>query len=91
MSYNYEAEKPKLFTEDGVAMLRKIEQAVDSLLNEAGAFRQLEVISKAKCCGDSWTMQACLDYLVEQGKIVCLIDQCWGQFQVYSTPETNNY
>lgn len=88
MSYNYGTEKPKLFTENGVKMLRQIEKAADILLEKAGAFRQIEVTQNVS--GDSFTMLACLDYLVEQNKIVRLRSDCWGQYQVYSTPQVHN-
>ena len=90
MSYCYETEKPKLFTEDGVKMLRSIEKAVDTLLKSAGAFRFQELMQLSSHGGDSFTELACLDYLVEQGKIACVRSECWGQYKVYSTAQTHN-
>lgn len=91
MSYSYETEKANLFTEDGVKLLRSIEAVVDQLLESAGAFRAQEVLrlSKEKECGSSFTELACLEYLVKEGKIVCVRNECWAQYKVYSTGQVH--
>ena len=90
--YSYEHERPKLFTEEGVKLLRAVEKSVDHLLSEAGAFREGRVSLTNYGVGayDSWPMMACLDYLVEQGKLVRWERPSWAQFRVYTTPETEN-
>lgn len=65
--YNYEELRSDLFTEDGVKMLTKVRDKVKQCLDFAGAVSMGEAITS--CTGDSWTMMACVDYLVEQEEI----------------------
>jgi len=65
MEYNYEEHRKLVFTESGVETLRRMEVKIDNALELAGAFMSSNVMTT----GDSWTMLACLDYLVETGKI----------------------
>lgn len=89
MSYDYQTERPKLFTEEGQIMFLKVRDNAKRLLLEAGAFRSAEVLRTIT--GDSWMQLACLDRLVELKEIVEIKRPCWGQYKVYSTPEVNNY
>ena len=59
--YNYENEKPNVFTPDGFNMIEKIK------VNASGrdAFTVQELMYGLS--GDSWTMLACIDFLVEKG------------------------
>ncbi len=91
MPYNYEAEKPRLFTESGQKMFLAIRDAAHELLKEAGAFRASELIQRARTGGDTWQMTACIDRLVELGEIVELERPCWGQFRVFTTPQVHNH
>ena len=68
MSYLYQEVKPKLFTEDGSVMFTNIRDHVVRLLKRAGAVRMHEAMQAAKS-GDSWTMIACVDRLVELGEL----------------------
>ena len=68
MSYDYKTERAKLFTDDGQRTFLKIRDHCRELLKTAGAFRLDAAISVAS--GDSWTMLACVDRLVELGEIV---------------------
>lgn len=68
MSYHYETEKPKLITEEGSVMFTAIRDRAKHLLREAGAFTMDAAIRGARC-GNSWTMLACVDRLVELGEI----------------------
>jgi hypothetical protein len=81
--YNYENEKPKLFTPEGFVMLRAIEKNVERHLKSAGAF----MASKAweGITGDSWLMLAALDYLVEIHELldVSPAQSTWAQNRVY--------
>lgn len=86
--YNYEAEKKKIFTDEGQKLFLSIRDKAQRLLKEAGAFRRSEVTSGHS--GDSWTMMACVDRMVELGEIVQLPRNCWGQFDVFTTPEVSN-
>jgi len=80
--YDYQIEKPKLFTEDGQEMFLKIRDKVQALLETAGAFKSENAIHAV--CGDTWTMLACLDRLVELGEIREITDSSvWGQHKVF--------
>ena len=68
MSYHYASEKPKLFSEEGQVMFIKIRDNVHALLKKAGAVRMQEAMH-CGAGGDSWTMLACVDRLVELGEI----------------------
>ena len=57
--YDYQTEKPKVFTEGGVKMLLQIRENVDRLLKSSGAF--MEHYAHQGVTGDSWQMIACLD------------------------------
>lgn len=68
MPYNYEEQKPAIFTESGQRMFLKIRDHAQDLLKKAGAARMQELVSGAGG-GDSWDMLACVDRLVEIGEI----------------------
>lgn len=88
--YNYQTERPKLFTEEGQIMFMKIRDKAHKLLKEAGAFSAGHVTG-AGGSGDSWTMIACIDRLVELGEIIELTDDSWwGQYKVYASPKKHN-
>lgn len=84
VSYDYKTERASLFTEDGVACLRKIEARVDYLLKEAGAFNAMAAWKD--CSGCTWQMQAALEYLCEQRKIECVDKNRWMQYWIYTGP-----
>lgn len=65
--YNYETERPKLFTEAGLVMFTRIRDWVKFALAATGAFRMQEALGAGT--GDSWTLLACVDLLVERGEI----------------------
>lgn len=65
--YNYEEQKKHVFTEDGQVMFLKIRDKAHQLLEAAGAFRLEELVKRVT--GDSWTMMACIDRLIELGEI----------------------
>jgi hypothetical protein len=67
MSYSYSTERSKIFTEEGQVMFLNIRDKTNSLLDSAGACRCQEMIDR--CTGDSWTMLACVDRLVELKEI----------------------
>jgi hypothetical protein len=90
MSYVYEQERPKVFTEQGQEMFLKIRDTARELLRSAGAFRQQELLMASHCTGDSFAMLACIDRLVELKEIVELPRDCWSQFKVYTTPQVHN-
>lgn len=80
--YDYKKQKQEIFTESGSVMFIKIRDNVKKLLNVSGAFMMQNAISGV-CTGDSWTMLACVDRLVELGEIRELTQDCAGQHRVF--------
>ena len=66
--YDYETQKQKILTDSGQRMFLAIREHTWSLLKNAGAARMQEIMHGAGS-GDSWTMLACVDHLVELGEI----------------------
>ena len=83
MSYDYTVEKAEIFTELGAKTLLDISDNVNHLLETAGAFSADKAFKGIT--GSLWTMLACLDYLVEQGRLyeVTAPDICWAQHRVF--------
>ena len=79
--YNYEIEKQKLITERGQVMFLEIRDRVQRILKDAGAVRMQEAI--ARTSGDSWTMLACVDRMVELGELREVTGDCIGQHHVF--------
>lgn len=87
MSYNYAAERPWLFTEDGqVALFQTLERA-RSLLSVAGAFNGMKALERVSV-GDTFKMMALLDRLVELRALreVTAAD-CRGQDRIFVAGE----
>jgi hypothetical protein len=79
MSYQYEIEKQKLFTDEGQRHFLKVRDNVKELLATAGAFRVDKVLS-----GNSWFCLACVDRMVELGELEELTGkQVAGQDRVF--------
>ncbi len=87
MSYNYETQKPRLFTDQGQRDFLKARDEVHRLLGLAGAFRFDKVNFGS---GDSWTMLAMIDRMIELGEIEECPRPSWAQYKVYSTPQRHN-
>jgi hypothetical protein len=87
MSYNYQTERPALFTEEGQVRFLKVRDKVQAAIKAYGAFRVQELGV------GSWEDMACLDRMVELKELVALRapGSCWAQFQVYTTPQVHNY
>lgn len=82
MSYQYEGERNKVFLESNQKMFLSIRDRARGLLDSAGAFNLASVI--AGCSGDSWTMIACVDRLVELGEIKEVArEHCAGQYRIF--------
>ncbi len=88
MSYNYQAERPWLFTEEGATAVHKVWSGIQVLLATAGAFRFDKVDFKG--VGSTWQMLAILDRLVEMGELEVCDRPSWSQYKVYSTPQRHN-
>ena len=88
MAYDYQTERPKLFTEEGQVMFLKIRDTTKRLLAMAGAAQSGKMMGG--CTGDSWTMLACIDRLVELNEIreVSAPGSTAGQHRVFISTET---
>lgn len=85
MAYEYENEKQKIFSESGQKLFLKIRDNVGALIDTAGAFA-MHAASKG-CSGDSWTMLAAVDRLVELGEIKEVPrGDIVGQFRIFVRP-----
>ena len=83
MTYDYQHERPKLFTEEGQVMFLKIRDRTRSLLKTSGAARADKMT--AGVTGLSWTMQACLDRMVELEEIREVSPPgTWGQYRIFT-------
>lgn len=67
MSYQYQKERPYVFSEAGQKQFLSIRDRVGRLLKEAGAFRLDAALAHET--GSWWEMTACVDRLVELGEI----------------------
>ncbi|MEE9401918.1 MAG: hypothetical protein V3V47_01845 [Desulfobacteria bacterium] len=86
MKYDYDAEREAIFTEEGQVMFIAIRDRVKRLLGEAGAVRMEEAICEQT--GLCWTLQACVDRLVELDEI-CEVtsSETSGQYRVFVSME----
>ncbi len=66
--YQYKDLKGRLFSDEGQRMFLKVRDFVKDALKRSGAVRMQEAIGAAGS-GDSWTMLACVDRMVELGEI----------------------
>ena len=85
MSYQYEAEKAALFTDEGQRNFLKVRDFCHRMLEQAGAVRADKAMSQWGSGGSSWTMLAALDRLVELGELreVVVPGGSWGQYRVF--------
>lgn len=67
MGYSYQAERPKVFTEDGQIMFLKIRDTAKRLIKEAGVATAEKLMRGVT--GVNWEMLACIDRLVEIGEL----------------------
>ena len=67
MSYAYENEKSKLFDDEGQRMFIKMRDTTFGLLREAGAVKMSSLMRGLT--GDTWTMLACADRMIELGDL----------------------
>lgn len=80
--YNYQEQKPKVFSEDGQKMFLAIRDHTKTLLKSAGAADMGHLISCVT--GDVWDMMACVDRLVELGEIREIdYGKCAGQHRIF--------
>jgi len=75
MSYSYQARRPWVFSEEGVASLLAIRDHIGRLMTDAGCCMAIEALTVVS--GETWDMMACVDYLVERGEIEILNHGSW--------------
>ena len=66
--YNYQAEKTRLFSPEGMIIILKARDNAKRLLKSAGAFNGTKIFDDLSV-PDTFFMMAVLDYLVELGDI----------------------
>lgn len=86
MSYNYQIEKQRIFTEEGQKDFLAFRDRANELIKKAGAFRLIEAFGS----GDTFFQTACVDRMVELGELVEFVRPCWGQYRVFTTPQVHN-
>jgi hypothetical protein len=62
MSYDYQVERPKLFTDDGQRRFLTVRDRAEECIKFSGAVRSQELLIGG---GDTWRMLARIDRLVE--------------------------
>lgn len=84
MSYVYEAEKKIVFTDNGQREFLRVRDFCKRMIQQAGAVQAGKAMSQANL-GDSWSMMACVDRLVELGELreVTDPDRCAWQHRVF--------
>lgn len=83
MSYEYSKIKPRLFEEANQQTFLKIRDRANELLKTAGAFR-LQECALLNNSGDTWTLMACIDRLVELGELREILRDCPGQYRIFT-------
>jgi len=68
MSYDYAAERYKVLTPEGQKQMFSIRRRMEEMIEYSGVVTLGKATSNE--VGDSWTMMACVDYLVEMGEFV---------------------
>lgn len=69
MSYDYEKEKPAIFTDGGQRHFIKVRDEAMRMLNEAGAFMMMKPLEALHGGYDTWFGMALIDRMVELGDI----------------------
>ena len=81
LMYSYESEKHNLFTPEGFDILIKVRDKSIELNRIAGCFNTEKLI--LNCSGSSFIMLAAIDYLVEKGELIKIINGARIQYNVY--------
>ena len=79
--YVYEIERAKVFSEEGQVMFLKVRDNMSrhcGLSGAVGYYRATEGLT-----GDSWTILACIDRLIELGEFECIYNKGAGQTWIY--------
>jgi hypothetical protein len=87
MPYNYQEQRPQLFTESGSNTFIQIRDNVQKIVEKSGAIRMQEAIRGVS--GDSWVMLACVDRMVELGELREISQQSIpGQHRIFVTTKS---
>lgn len=88
--YDYETEKPYIFTEQGQVQFLSIRDNAQKLLKSAGAATMERLISGQT--GISWQMMACVDRLVELRELIEIPNPISraGQHRIFIKPYEMN-
>ena len=84
MPYDYQKERPFVFTEEGTERTLDIYERFKELFELAGACMYYELT--AGICGDTWKTLACVDYLEEKDRIKCVNLDAITQYRIYTLP-----
>ena len=81
--YDYQKQRPSLFTEEGQRILIAVMDAADRMIKTSGA-AMMENLTHG-VTGDGWTMIAAVDRLVELGRLreIAQPEGTWGQYRVF--------
>lgn len=71
MPYDYATQRKVLFTESGFKTYNEVRDEALRILDLAGAFRASSVMKS----GDTWTILAVLDYMVETKQLIELTNE----------------
>lgn len=84
--YKYEDLKNKLFTDESQRTFLKIRDFINKNIEKSGAIRMKEIMSCGS--GDSWTLMACVDRLVELNEILEIQQTTYvpGQYRIFIKP-----
>ena len=86
MSYDYQTERPALFTEEGVRILIAMRDKCRQMLKQSGAFAASKAMESIP--GSSWVMLAALEYMVERGELKKITQpEAWAQHEIYAAGE----
>jgi hypothetical protein len=78
-SYDYQIQRPFVFTEEGQVMFLAIRDKAQKLLKQSGAVMAGHLFTT----GDVWNMFACIDRLVELGELQEIQYPCTGQTRIF--------
>jgi hypothetical protein len=82
VTYNYQDQRPCMFTDDGQRMLLKIRDNANRLCKTAGVVRMDKIMLGVS--GDTWGMLACADRLIELGDLREIdYGQCAAQHRIF--------
>jgi len=80
--YDYEKERKRIFTDEGQRVFMGVHKTANKLLDEAGAFMMFSALKGIG--GDTWTLMAYIDRMVELGEIKEITDgNTLGQYRVF--------